>query len=154
MSTSNVRCWGSSSFGQLGYASVASVGDDEHPVVAGDVNAGGAVAEVSSSALRTCVRLAAGAVRCWGSGADGGLGYASTDNIGDDEDPIAAGNVNVGSVVSALSSGSTAGHTCALLSSGALRCWGDGSSGQLGYGNTENVGDDETPASAGDVPVF
>jgi len=24
----------------------------------------------------------------------------------------------------------------------------------LGYGNLDNIGDDETPASAGDVPLF
>ena len=43
---------------------------------------------------------------------------------------------------------------CALLTSGSLRCWGAGYVGQLGYGNTKFIGDDETPASAGDVPVL
>ena len=48
-----------------------------------------------------------------------------------------------------------------MLTSGALRCWGAGYSGQLGYGNMDDlsykskfIGDDETPASAGDVPVL
>jgi hypothetical protein len=40
-----------------------------------------------------------------------------------------------------------------LLESGAVRCWGSGSDGQLGYGNTRNVGEDESPAAAGDVDV-
>ena len=44
-------------------------------------------------------------------------------------------------------------HNCALLDNGAVRCWGWGVAGQLGYGNTENMGDDETPASAGTVNV-
>ena len=43
-------------------------------------------------------------------------------------------------------------HICTLLSTGALRCWGYGSDGALGYGNRSTIGDDETPASAGDVP--
>ena len=43
-------------------------------------------------------------------------------------------------------------HVCALLADSALRCWGFNATGQLGYGNTDNIGDDETPASAGDVP--
>lgn len=42
-------------------------------------------------------------------------------------------------------------HTCARLNNGAVRCWGLGIHGQLGYGNMESIGDDESPASAGDV---
>ncbi len=43
-------------------------------------------------------------------------------------------------------------HTCARLQGGKLRCWGEGDLGRLGYGNTEDIGDDEPPAMAGDVP--
>jgi alpha-tubulin suppressor-like RCC1 family protein len=46
------------------------------------------------------------------------------------------------------------GHACALLTKGAVRCWGWNHCGQLGYGNIGNIGDDETPASAGDMPVL
>jgi hypothetical protein len=35
---------------------------------------------------------------------------------------------------------------------GSIRCWGEGGLGQLGYGNTDNIGDTEVPATAGDVP--
>ena len=35
-----------------------------------------------------------------------------------------------------------------------MRCWGYAAEGRLGYGNLENIGDDETPASVGDVPVY
>lgn len=37
---------------------------------------------------------------------------------------------------------------------GAVRCWGAGASGRLGYGNTNDIGDDEEPVSAGSVPLF
>ncbi|RZD45913.1 MAG: hypothetical protein CXT68_07580, partial [Methanobacteriota archaeon] len=33
-------------------------------------------------------------------------------------------------------------HACAVGVSGNMKCWGNGSSGQLGLGNTQNVGDD------------
>lgn len=31
-----------------------------------------------------------------------------------------------------------AGHTCALLGDGDIKCWGKGSLGQLGYGGVED----------------
>ena len=47
----------------------------------------------------------------------------------------------------------TGKHTCALLDTGNVRCWGSSSNGTLGYGNSDSIGDDETPASAGDVDI-
>jgi hypothetical protein len=60
-------------------------------------------------------------------------------------------DVPVGRRVTQIDAG---GSSCALLDTGAVRCWGPGFAGQLGYGNTRTIGDDETPASAGDVPVL
>ncbi|HTM22452.1 MAG TPA: RCC1 domain-containing protein [Kofleriaceae bacterium] len=45
-------------------------------------------------------------------------------------------------------------HTCVVLDTGKVRCWGDSLYGQVGYGTTDTIGDNETPASAGDVTVF
>jgi len=53
--------------------------------------------------------------------------------------------------VSAVTAGTV--HMCALLTTGKVRCWGRSESGELGYGNKDTVGDDETPASVGDVDV-
>ena len=48
--------------------------------------------------------------------------------------------MNVGGKATALAAGDF--HTCALLDTGTVRCWGKGVNGQLGYGNTDNIGDD------------
>ena len=34
-------------------------------------------------------------------------------------------------------------HTCVLSTNQSIKCFGGGYSGQLGYGNTDNIGDDE-----------
>jgi len=147
-----VRCWGAAGSGQLGYGAGGPIGDDELPESAGDVVTGGKVRRLAAGYKKTCAVLEGGAVRCWGMNHLGQLGYGHTEDIGDDETPASAGDAPLGGSVMRLSSGDD--HACAWLQTGAIRCWGLGDRGQLGYGNTDNVGDDETPAQAGDVPVF
>ena len=43
-------------------------------------------------------------------------------------------------------------HSCAI-NDGQVRCWGYGGSGQLGYGNTQTIGDNEVPKAAGPVDL-
>jgi len=146
-----VRCWGAGSFGRLGYGNTNNIGDNETPASAGDVAVGGAVTHISAADAHSCALLSGGAVRCWGYGVSGRLGYANTNNVGDNETPASVGNVAVGGIVIQIATGGF--HTCAVLSGGAVRCWGSGGSGRLGYGNANDIGDNETPASAGDVAV-
>ena len=146
-----VRCWGEGASGQLGHGTTESLGDDEHPALAGDLSLGAVATSIAVGDSHSCAVLAGGAVRCWGAGADGRLGYGNTQNLGDTELPSSVGVVNVGGTVTQLAAGGS--HTCALLDSGAVRCWGNGANGRLGYGNTASIGDTETPASAGDVTV-
>jgi alpha-tubulin suppressor-like RCC1 family protein len=142
-------CWGYNVYGQLGYGHTNSLGDDEAVSNLSPVAVGGTVVELAVGMHYTCALLDTGNVRCWGYAAYGQLGYGNTNNIGDNEAPSAAGDVNVGGTVQKLVAGYY--HTCALLQGGAMRCWGYNRDGQLGYGHTSNIGDDETPASAGDI---
>lgn len=144
-----VRCWGASRFGQLGYGDTDAIGDNELAAAAGDVPLGGTAIALTAGSNHTCALLETGTVRCWGHGGFGELGYGETDNVGDDETPASAGDVPVGGPVAAISAG--ASHTCALLVSGGVRCWGAGDAGRLGYGGTESVGDDEPASAGGDV---
>jgi cysteine-rich repeat protein len=147
----NVRCWGRSLEGQLGYGNTLTIGDNETPANAGNINLGGAAIQIAAGDDHTCVILDNNAVRCWGRGFSGALGYGNISNIGDNETPASAGDVNLGGVAVQLTAGGF--HTCALLDNGAIRCWGDSGGGQLGYGNTTDIGDNEAPAAAGDVSL-
>ena len=72
--------------------------------------------------------------------------------IGDDETPASVGDIDLGGPATTIAA--SGGHTCALLSGGRVRCWGSAYKGELGYGTPliGDIGNDETPASAGDVP--
>ena len=151
MQGGTVRCWGHGSDGRLGYGNPNTIGNDETPASAGDVDVGEAVVQIAAGGYHTCALLTTGAVRCWGHNAVGQLGYGHTSDIGDNETPASAGDVDVGGNVVQVAAGGN--HTCAVLTNGSVRCWGEGSSGKLGYGNVANIGNDETPASVGDVPL-
>ncbi len=152
----NVRCWGYGANGQLGYANTDTIGDDETPASVGPVSlgAGHTARAIAAGDYHTCAILDDGSVRCWGYGADGRLGYANTNDV---SDPSSVGPVDLGGHrAQAVTAGSA--HTCAILDDGSVRCWGYGGGGlprdgRLGYGNTDNVGDNETPGSLGPVKL-
>jgi len=146
-----VRCWGSSAFGQLGYGSQRTIGDDETAAAGGIVPVGGVVESIATGELHTCALMVGGAVRCWGWGGNGQLGYSSRSSIGLSEPAVSAGDVDLGGSVIAIATG--AFHTCAVMQTNELRCWGLGERGQLGLGSTEWIGDDELPSSVEPIAV-
>ncbi len=146
-----LRCWGLGTSGRLGYANTNTIGDNETPSTAGAISVGRSATAIAAGGSHTCTRFDDGGVRCWGLNSSGQLGYGNTETIGDNETPSLVGTVDLGTGRSALSLSTGADHTCATLENGTLRCWGLNSSGQLGYGNTETIGDNETPGSVGPV---
>ena len=140
-------CWGQGATGRLGYGNTDNVGDDEVPADVGTVDLGGTAIQLSAGTFGTCAVLDGGELKCWG-GITQGIGEI----IGDDETPAEADPVVIGGPVERVSVGYT--HSCVLLANGRIRCWGRNDSGELGYGHTEYIGDDEYPAAACDVPVM
>ncbi len=123
-----VRCWGWSERGQLGNGStVQSVSTPELATEFGDDNAAVAVGAVHSCVLKTN-----GTVECVGNNRSGQLG-----RLTDEENSTSVVQVSglSGRVVNLVAGAS---HTCALIESGALECWGRNVVGALGDGLGES----------------
>jgi hypothetical protein len=148
-----VRCWGRNDRGQLGLASPASVGD-----APGEVNPNmppvplsGPAQKVALGAAHGCAILQGGAVECWGANEAGQLGAGDTmDRKGSVTHP------DLGGIATQISLGDQ--FSCALLSSGQVKCWGANDAGQLGLGSKARIGDqpDEMGAnlSAASIPLY
>ena len=67
-----------------------------------------------------------------------------TNNLGDGSgemgDNLSAVDLGTGRTATAIGAG--AFHTCAILDNASVKCWGENTNGQLGYGNTNDLGDD------------
>lgn len=145
----NVRCWGAGSDGKLGYGNTNNIFDADMPPP--NVEIGGVAKQVVVGQGHTCALLTTGKVKCWGRGLRGALGSGSTVNVGDSPEEMPPPDVELGGDARAIFAHLGA-FTCAVLTDESLRCWGDNTRGQLGYGHTEDIGDNESPASAGPVP--
>ncbi|MCA9700817.1 MAG: RTX toxin, partial [Myxococcales bacterium] len=151
-----VRCWGAGASGRLGYGNQNPIGDDESPADAGDVPVypDGFMGTVTALALgdgHSCALYSNGEVRCWGEANDGQLGQGTLSDWGDNanEAPGDLASISLGGSAVAISAGNA--FSCALLSTGEARCWGQNNQGQLGQGNTDKIGDDELPDT---IPVI
>jgi alpha-tubulin suppressor-like RCC1 family protein len=120
-----VWCWGGAERGQLGNGTANL---SLTPVqVAGIANA----TAISAGGDHSCALLASGAVVCWGSNVSGQIGsggslYALT------PEPVAgitnATAIAAGGIHEGLS------HSCAVLATGQVLCWGSDIHGELGNG--------------------
>lgn len=146
-SAETVWCWGSNEHGQLGdgasdHGRCMHAGSGGHydcstvPVevsVLGGLEEG--LAQLTLGARHACALTTTGTVYCWGDNALGQLGLGDTRGRDEPTEVTALS----GERVTQISAGST--HTCALLESGAIKCWGAHDEGQLGDGQEINSHD-------------
>lgn len=147
LDNSTVKCWGDNQYGVLGKGDTNHLGDgagemgDSLTVV--DLGTGRTAVQLSAATFNVCALLDNGSVKCWGYNTNGELGQGHSNHIGD-----GAGEMGDSLVVTDLGTGRTAVqiasgayHTCALLDNSTVKCWGWNNRGQLGKGNTNNLGD-------------
>jgi alpha-tubulin suppressor-like RCC1 family protein len=89
-----------------------------------------AATNVTAGTSHTCALTGVGGVECWGHNGFGELGDGTTTNRAT---PVPVAGLSSGAV--AIAAGNSY-HTCALMSSGGVECWGDNSEGELGDGTT------------------
>lgn len=147
LDNASVVCWGANGSGQLGQGSTASRGDGVGASVGAtsaiDLGSGRTALAIAAGDDHACAIVDNGSLRCWGNGANGRLGTGATANIGDGANEM-GGALNVialhaSATVRSIAAGGV--HTCAVLSNGEAKCFGDGSTGRLGYENQDDVGD-------------
>jgi len=119
-----VQCWGRNGEGQLGIGTTNNI--SLTPVTVIGISTATALATGSS---HNCAVLASGAVQCWGYNLFGQLGNGTTNNIF--LSPVTVIGI---STATALAAGDN--HSCALLVSGVVQCWGINQDGELGNGTT------------------
>jgi alpha-tubulin suppressor-like RCC1 family protein len=126
-----VHCWGAGSNGQLGNG---AMNNSPSPVaVMGITNA----SKVVAGAYASCALLRDRTVRYWGRGTDLGTGSLANSAVPvtpmglSDVIDLAMGHTNTRSGNSQT--------TCALLSTGRIKCWGYGNEGQIGDGTRNSA---------------
>ncbi len=119
-----VWCWGDGTWGQLGN------GETQSSVVPVAVSGISNAIDIAVGQYHACAVETNGDVKCWGRGAKGQLGDSTNNNR---SEPVALYTSHLGSEdVTAVKVVAGNEHTCALLETGKVMCWGDNLNGQVG----------------------
>lgn len=124
LESGQIWCWGWGAHGQLGRGVFES---SATPAAVTGITSARAIA---AGDRHTCALVSRGRVMCWGENAFGQLGLGGFFNSSKNTPQYVPGVVGA----SAISAGSNT--SCAVITAGAAKCWGDNLSGGLGNGET------------------
>jgi alpha-tubulin suppressor-like RCC1 family protein len=139
-----VHCWGYNSNSELGDGTIISK-PDATPVVGLDGSTGNKVVAISSDSAfghSNCAIMETGALKCWGHGAYGQIGNSLSVTQATPVDVTGIDGSTPSTTAVAVAKGRR--HTCAIMATGAAKCWGTDGNGQLGNG-TGTTGDQNAP---------
>jgi alpha-tubulin suppressor-like RCC1 family protein len=122
-----VKCWGSNYQQQIGDPAIGNF--ITRPMAIPGLSSDTAAIAVGST--HNCILTTAGGVKCWGPNGAGQLGNNSTTTSAT---PVDVTGLTSG--VTAITAGN--GYSCALTTTGGVKCWGYNSYGQLGNDSTSN----------------
>lgn len=143
---SKLKCWGYNMDGELGYEDQNYRGDnsgemgDNLPFV--DLGTGRTVKIVEAATHHTCAILDNDKMKCWGHNGFGQLGQGHSSGLGHYSgsmgDNLSYIDLGTGRTAKAIMTGDFT--NCAILDNSKVKCWGRNNNGQLGRGNTSDVG--------------
>ena len=146
LDNASIKCWGSNASGQLGLGNTSNRGDNSNEMGddlnSVDLGSGRTATAIATGDSHTCAILDNESIKCWGANASGQLGLGDTDNRGENGNEMAnldAVDLGTGRTATAIEAGDH--HTCAILDTSSVKCWGENGYGQLGLGHTNNRGD-------------
>lgn len=153
------RCWGKNEYGQLGLewnpsdAGKAHAGDDiselgnNLPIV--NLGTDRYAIDIAVGYQFACAILDNGQVKCWGRNNDGQLGQGDTTDRGEADGSMGDALLAVDLGLDASDQPYTAKQieageefVCVILNDDQLKCWGNNRTGNLGYDDMADRGDD------------
>jgi alpha-tubulin suppressor-like RCC1 family protein len=128
-------CWGANGNGQLGNSSTTQSLVPVAVTTSG-VLSGKTLTQISGdeNGMYTCALDSAGAAYCWGAASFGQLGNGGVSSTPGVPVAVVTSGVLSGKTLTQIATGS--GSTCAVASTGAAYCWGQGVNGELGNNST------------------
>jgi hypothetical protein len=152
-----IKCWGENDRGQLGQGdrrprgrAAGEMGAALNPI---DLSSSRGAVSVAVGGGHVCALIEGGDIVCWGANGYGQLGVGDSVDRGGDLAPALA-PVDLGTGRTARSIAAGANHTCAVLDTHQLKCWGANARGALGIGDGEGDHRGERPGEMGDdLPV-